>query len=361
MTQLEVAYRRLLLCYPRSFRRERGLEVVTTLMDAAEPGRTKPTRTEAVNLILSGLTWRFRLPDRLAYRFAAVVVALFIGLAASAVASEAVWRASPTMPTDATVEAIGSSVTALAPVQGPFPSASYSGCDRADTNEACESLVPAGADPVVTHTWIAYQVPGAEVNAWVDQARDRFTADGWQLGRTVYSRSDQAIAEYPEQTIFWAAKGDLVVRIMGDPTEKYASSGIPNVVIGVHQQAPPMVTVAAVAGLLLGVAVGWAVAAWALRAFQRHTTAGRVAMLVAGAPGLCIAAVAGVAALVLAYYYATALGWSHQDSRFPYLVLTYDRAIAVAGGVSLLLSAAIAVVAPRVRTSVAETSDGVAA
>ncbi|GAA1369093.1 hypothetical protein [Catellatospora chokoriensis] len=359
MTQLEVAYRRLLLCYPRSFRRERGLEVVTTLMDAAEPGRTKPTRTEAVNLILSGLAWRFRLPDGLAYRLAAVVVALFIGLAASAVASEAVWRASPTMPTDATVEAIGRSVTALAPVQGPFPSASYSGCDKADTNEACESLVPAGADPVLTHTWLAYQVPGAEVNAWVDQARDRFTADGWQLGQTVYSRSDQAIAEYPEQTIFWAAKGDLVVRIMGDPTEKYA--GMPNVIIGVHQQAPPMVTVAAVAGLLLGVAVGWVFAAWALRAFQRHTTAGRLAMLVAGAPGLCIAAAAGVAALVLAYYYATALGWSHQDSRFPYLVLTYDRAIAVAGGISLLLSAAIAVVAPRVRASVAETSDEVAA
>lgn len=359
MTQLEVAYRRLLLCYPRSFRRERGLEVVTTLMDAAEPGRTKPTRSEAANLILSGLKWRFRLPSGPAYRLAAVLAAMLIGLAASAAASEAVWRASPTMPTDATVEAIGRSVTALTPVQGPNPSASYSGCDRADTNESCESLVPAGADPVVTHTWLAYKVPGAEVNAWVDQARARFTADGWQLGRTVYSHSDQAIAEYPEQTIFWAAKGDLVVRIMGDPTEKYA--GIPNVIIGVHQQAPPMVTVAAVAGLLLGVAVGWAFAGWALRAFQRHNTPGRVAMLVVGAPGLCIAAAAGVAALVLAYYYATALGWSHQDSRFPYLVLNYDRAIAVAGGISLLLSAAVAAVAPRVRASAAETSDGVAA
>ncbi|WP_155387822.1 hypothetical protein [Catellatospora paridis] len=213
---------------------------------------------------------------------------------------------------------------------------------------------------MVTHTWLAYRVPGAEVNAWVDQARDRFTADGWQLGRTVYSQSDQAIAKYPEQTIFWAAKGDLVVRIMGDPTEKYGSSGIPNVIIGVHQQAPPMVTVAAGAGLLFGIAVGWAFAGWALRAFQRHTTAGRVAMLVAGAPVLCIGALAGVAALVLAYYYATALGWSHQDSRFPYLVLTYDRAVAVAGGISLFLSATLAAVAPRVRAAAAESSDGVA-
>jgi hypothetical protein len=361
MTQLEVAYRRLLLCYPRSFRRERGLEVVTTLMDAAEPGRTKPTRSEALNLILSGLRWRFRLPGGPAYRMAAVVVALLIGLAASATASERVWLTSSTVPTDAEVETVGRSVTALAPVQGPYPSASYDGCDQADTNEACESLVPAGADPVVTHTWLAYRVPGAEVNAWVEQVRDRLTANGWQIGRTVYSQSAQAIAKYPEQTIFWAAKGDLVVRVSGDPTEKYASSGNPNVVIGVHKQAPPMVTVGAMVGLLFGVVVGGLFAGWALRAFQRHTAAGRIAMVVAGAPGLVIAALADVAALILAYYFATALGWSHQDSRFPYLVLSYIPAVAVAGGISLLLSAVLAAAAPRVPASAAESSGGVAA
>ncbi|NUR50547.1 MAG: hypothetical protein HOV71_20665 [Hamadaea sp.] len=359
MTRLEVAYRRLLLCYPRSFRRERGPEIVTTLMDAAGPGRTKPTRSEAFDLILSGLRWRFRLPAGLAYRMVAVVVAAFLGLTVSAIVSEVVWRASPTVPAAAEVAAIGRSVTTSAPVQGPWPSAFYDACDRADTNEACESLVPAGADPVVTHTWLAYQVPGAEVNAWVEQVRDRFAADGWQIGRTVYSQTDQAVAKYPEQTIFWAVKGDLVVRVSGDPTEKYAS--YPTATIAVHRQAPAMVTVGAVAGLLVGIAAGWMLAGWALRAFQRHTTAGRAAMVAVGAPGLLIAALAAVAALVLAYFFATALGWSHQDSRFPYFVLSYVPVVTLAGGVSLLLTALVAAAAPRTPATAAESGDGVAA
>ncbi|MEV0272467.1 hypothetical protein AB0H43_27130 [Hamadaea sp. NPDC050747] len=360
MTRLEVAYRRLLLCYPRSFRREHGPEIVTTLMDAAGPGRTKPTRSEAFDLILSGLRWRFRLPAGLAYRMVAVVVALFVGLTVSAIVSEVIWRASPTRPAAAEVAAIGNSVTASVPVQGPWPSAFFDACDRADTNEACESLVPAGADPVVTHTWLAYRVPGAEVNAWVEQVRARFAADGWRIGRTVYSQTDQAVAKYPEQTIFWAAKGDLVVRVSGDPTEKYAPSN-PNVGIQVHRQASPMVTVGALAGLLVGVAVGWMLAGWALRAFRRHTTAGRAAMVAVGAPGLLIAALAAVAALVLAYFFATALGWSHQDSRFPYFVLSYVPVVTLAGGVSLMLSALVAAVAPRTPATAAEPSDGVAA
>ncbi|MCP2323327.1 hypothetical protein HDA40_001834 [Hamadaea flava] len=360
MTQLEGAYRRLLLFYPRSFRRERGQEVVTTLMDAANPGRTKPTRSEAADLILGGLRWRFRLPGGPAYRMVAIVVAMFIGLAASAAASELVWRASPTMPADADVEAIGRSVTTLAPVQGPFPSAYYDGCDHADTNEACESLVPAGADPVVRHTWLAYRVPGAEVNAWVEQVRDQLIADGWQIGRTVSSQTDLAVAKYPEQTIFWAVKDDLVVRVSGDPTEKYAPSN-PNVSIQVHKQAPPMVTVGAVVGLLFGVIVGWMFAGWALRGFRRHTSAGRIAMLVVAIPGLVVAALTGIAALVLAFYFATALGWSHQDSRFPFLVLSYIPAVSLASGISLFLAAALAAMAPRGSAPATESSDRLAA
>lgn len=357
MTQLEVAYRRLLFAYPRSFRRERGLEVITTLMDAAEPGRAKPTTPEAVNLVLSGLKWRFRLPGGPAYRIAAVVVALFIGLAAAAAASEAVWQGSSTTPTEAQVEALGRSVTTLVPVQGPYPSAVYDGCDQADTNEACESLAPAGADPVVRSVWVAYRVPGAEVNAWVEQVRARFTAEGWQIGRTVYSQTDQAIAKYPEQTIFWAAKGELVVRVSGDPTEKYASSGNPNVVIGVHKQAPPMVTVAAVVGLLVGITAGWMLAGWVLRAFQRHTAAGRAAMLVVGVPVLVLAVLFEVAALVLAFYYARALGWSQQDSRFPFLVLSFSPLALAACGIGLFLSAAFAAVAPRAPASCQAAND----
>ncbi len=53
-------YRLLLLTYPRSYRRQRGEEIVTTLMDAAPTGRARPTRTEVVDLLLGGFRHRFR-------------------------------------------------------------------------------------------------------------------------------------------------------------------------------------------------------------------------------------------------------------------------------------------------------------
>lgn len=63
MTPLERAYRRLLILYPRSFRRAHAEDLVATLLDAAAPGQTRPTSREAFHLLLSGLTWRLRLPS----------------------------------------------------------------------------------------------------------------------------------------------------------------------------------------------------------------------------------------------------------------------------------------------------------
>ena len=38
---LQRAYRRMLACYPRSFRRDTEDEILAVLMAAAEPGRTR--------------------------------------------------------------------------------------------------------------------------------------------------------------------------------------------------------------------------------------------------------------------------------------------------------------------------------
>jgi hypothetical protein len=57
MTRLEQVYRLLLLAYPRRYRRARGAEMLTTLLEAA-----RPLRREMVGLLWGGVRARFRLP-----------------------------------------------------------------------------------------------------------------------------------------------------------------------------------------------------------------------------------------------------------------------------------------------------------
>jgi len=55
--QLERRYQRLLLAYPRRYRRARGGELLTTLLDAAPAGRRRPTWAEA-DLLAGGMRCR---------------------------------------------------------------------------------------------------------------------------------------------------------------------------------------------------------------------------------------------------------------------------------------------------------------
>jgi hypothetical protein len=58
--RLERRYRRLLLAYPMDFRRDRGEEVVSTLLDAANPGQTAPSLAETCDLVYNGIRTRAR-------------------------------------------------------------------------------------------------------------------------------------------------------------------------------------------------------------------------------------------------------------------------------------------------------------
>ena len=51
-------YRKLLACYPRWYREERGAELVGTLLDGARPGQTRPTWRETWALVVEGLRLR---------------------------------------------------------------------------------------------------------------------------------------------------------------------------------------------------------------------------------------------------------------------------------------------------------------
>jgi len=59
--ELERRYRRLLVAYPAGYRTRRADEIVATLLDAAGPGRTRPSLGEAADLVAGGLRQRLGL------------------------------------------------------------------------------------------------------------------------------------------------------------------------------------------------------------------------------------------------------------------------------------------------------------
>src|SRR3954452_19940988 len=96
----ERGYRRLLLAYPSWYRRERGEEMLTTLLDdaATTSGWRAPVR-DAANMLIGGARCRLRVRGLLA-RSAAAVVALAAGIGVAGVAGVLAWHSQQTMPTD---------------------------------------------------------------------------------------------------------------------------------------------------------------------------------------------------------------------------------------------------------------------
>ncbi len=58
--ELERRYRRLLACYPATFRREHGQEILSVLMAGAEEGQRWPRLTEVTDLLRSAFYMRLR-------------------------------------------------------------------------------------------------------------------------------------------------------------------------------------------------------------------------------------------------------------------------------------------------------------
>jgi len=80
---LERRYRLLLLAYPADYRRERGDEIVGTLLDAAQPGQVWPRPPEVADLLGSGLRRRLRI-DQVSGLAAGMTLAAPLALALAA-------------------------------------------------------------------------------------------------------------------------------------------------------------------------------------------------------------------------------------------------------------------------------------
>lgn len=96
-------YRRLLCCYPRAHRRD---ELLATLLEAAPPGRTRPTVREAADLIRHGLRARLGRPASRTVTAWAVLASVISGLFAAAFATRAGWETAEPLPRAAQTRAM---------------------------------------------------------------------------------------------------------------------------------------------------------------------------------------------------------------------------------------------------------------
>ncbi|MEV0899502.1 hypothetical protein [Actinoplanes sp. NPDC049802] len=165
---LERHYRRLLRAYPRPYRRRHGAEIVTTLLEMAEPGRRRPRPAEAWHLVASGARQRFRLPAGRPLARVAAVLALLAGSAVGAAAGS--WAA----------------VQTYTPLPGHGEAAAI---HRVAAGQA-------SAD-ITVHTVGGGPISGPEVftitsiTTWdVTQARARLAADGWRPAEVPFPSPD---------------------------------------------------------------------------------------------------------------------------------------------------------------------------
>ncbi|MCZ7419530.1 hypothetical protein O7605_08360 [Verrucosispora sp. WMMA2121] len=244
--RLERGYRRLLLAYPRRHRRRHGTEVVTTLLELAEPDQRRPRASEALHLIISGLRLRFRLPaGRPFMAIAALLTALVVGAFGAAAGS---WLGAQTFA-DLPDEAGMAILTA------------QTGGD--DTLHSYYSSSPWTAE--TAHSFS--QVDGT----WdAEQVRQRLTADGWSVsgftpitGMSGTVDDAGSFVEVPLRgTRFTAESGGVIINVMGWNPAENRSVAIRS---DVSLYAIPARTAAflplVVTGTAVGLLAGWLLAA----------------------------------------------------------------------------------------------------
>jgi hypothetical protein len=303
--RLTRAYRRLLWAYPRYYRRVRGTEMLTTLLDAAAPGQRRPSRRDVVDLLGGGLRCRLRVPPGPSYRLVALGVALVVAGAGAWLGTLAGWHMSPSLPTEA--EVIAAATVAVPDAAQRLP-ARRKHCDRSCWPNPSDDLIvyddpfqsddtmpslsdpdrPRDTAPSTNRVYLPLTMPHEEMRDIAVRAHDRLAAAGWRVSpvRTHY-----------DMRLFWATKGELTLRFEGRGN---TMPDYPAVAIIVHHDAPPAALPAAVAGFVVGLVIGWWLAAFAVRRYLLQYRTIRTAMLVTGLPTLAVTVLPVASGLIAA-------------------------------------------------------------
>nr|BFE63488.1 hypothetical protein GCM10020063_080140 [Dactylosporangium thailandense] len=213
-------YRRLLLAYPAPYRRTHGTEILTTLMDGAEPGRERPTAAEVRDIVAGGLRQRFRLPTGRVMVLAAVLSALIAGGLGAGLGSVCGWAVA-VRPSDAVVGGLLDTAAGTA------------------TEHRAERLSEAFG---LRGRVIAQAVRAPHVTP--DEAAARLVAAGWRVEPTEFDGALRATRGGVEASVQVAATGPNTMLL-----------------VDVAPALPAFTAPLTVAGAVLGLVAGWLLAA----------------------------------------------------------------------------------------------------
>ncbi len=326
--RLARSYRRLLRAYPRWYRRERGEELLTTLLDAAPPGRCRPAGADVVDLIGGALRARLRPPRGIGPYGVAVIVALYVAVAGAA---GAVWLSPyPGPPSDA--EAVAAAVAAVGrePVNVPGPPVH------------CDILCPEehGRDEVVAYdapadrtdrVVVSYDVPAEEAAMLVTQAHERLAAARWDV--------DDMQVQSDGIRVVDAVKGGLEISLASWPAS--SGPGGASLTVVVAKGWSTTAVAALVAGFLGGLAVGWLTVVWVLQRQRRQHPAVAAVMVLVAVPALAVTGGAVCLAALMAVG-AGVIGPNPKDVQVPIFALTALPVVTVALGVASLVTLGLA-------------------
>lgn len=254
-------YRRWLLAYPRAYRRERGPEILATLLEAAEPGQDRPPAREAWQLLRHGLGRR--VADAGIRGFVVAVFAAALGaLSGIALGSWLCWQqVGPMTPDKATAARVAATVL---PMDAEDPS--YYG-QHTFWNPYSENTLHGGTGVRAGTVEFSGKVPrkadyrqlGSAVTRWM-------RAHGWHDVRYTITRFAPHTMPAAEITITGKRDGYLA-SVLIDP---YDGANATSVELDVMWAEPPGHITATVAGGVFGAVLGVLVALFTSSRMRRR-------------------------------------------------------------------------------------------
>lgn len=339
--QLERRFRRLLRVYPAWYRRARGEEMLTTLMDVAR-GRDRPTAGERLDVVFGGVR-KYLSTGSAPAAVAGVFVALFAATLGAIGGAVAGWHTSADLPGDAAADRIA---------QQAIPD-----MDDAETHtdRSLFHWVETHGDLYDTRYMVneddryeghlIYEVEHKNDDyVRFHGVKERLEAAGWHVQSV---RTDTTFTE------FAATRDGLDLRgyLHQYPSRPHVSA------IDISRVTPTLVPVLTVAGLIIGGLIGWTVTGELARRTSRGPTARRVlASTLLGIGGVLLA----MPTAINLYFVA----WSLAMTEEPVPVwLAYTTApeshVAVPGAAALvlaLLCAALPISTPQLTQATTETA-----
>ncbi|GIJ60685.1 hypothetical protein [Virgisporangium aurantiacum] len=279
-------YRRLLVAYPRAYRRERGAELLGALLDAAPPGRTRPTPREAVDLIRAGLRARLGRPASRTVVTWALLVATISGTFGAAFATRAAWETAPPLPDGAEARAMAAEILPGQEFSGfEAPAAQFTMYGSPlSWDRVGELLWPDGGEYALSG--IGGSIvgdPGLPVAELAGLARRNLRAHGWTVYPTTTTSLDGCdgpdCPPAPYSVVVAARRGHTTFRL-----EMYSPDALvsPSTSVAFQQATPAAVYPFGIGAGLLGAVVAFLVFGWASRRTQRRATADATAKVMLG-------------------------------------------------------------------------------